>query len=361
MIFRQVKEKWEKRGVTQVSKMNISLFNKAYIAVVLAFILVLATYDISYSKTNAETETTTNQPTDTKTTEESASAASSDDEKNAEARKAKLAETITTPVASNATTDEEASQMAEFSADYADDIQSFTVADIAASVASDLGADESATLDQLMSDLPADIDTSLDQYQLVNKLNPLSIEPEMEFAYASSGKPYNAAITDAYTALIDAVASAGYTLSTISAHRTIAYQAQNVENGFQDYLAQGYSESEARDLTNAYFAPAEASEHSTGLAFDWLGTEWTGIGGSLDEAYADQSSAQWLSENAQDYGFILRYPQGKEQVTGYSFEPWHYRYVGVEAAQYITQYEITLEEFLALVNYQNALAEEDLA
>ena len=361
MIFRQVKEKWEKQGVTQVSRMNISLFNKAYIAVVLAFILVLATYDISYSKTNAETETTTNQPTDTKTTEESASAASSDDEKKAEARKAELAETITTPVASNATTDEEASQMAEFSADYTDAIQSFTVADIAASVASDLGADESATLDQLMSDLPADIDTSLDQYQLVNKLNPLSTEPEMEFAYASSGKPYNAAITDAYTALIDAAASAGYTLSTISAHRTIAYQAQNVENGFQDYLAQGYSESEARDLTNAYFAPAEASEHSTGLAFDWLGTEWTGIGGGLDEAYADQPSAQWLSENAQDYGFILRYPQGKEQVTGYSFEPWHYRYVGVEAAQYISKYDITLEEFLALVNYQTALAEEDLA
>ncbi len=361
MIFRQVKEKWEKRGVTQVSKMNISLFNKAYIAVVLAFILVLATYDISYSKTNAETETTTNQPTDTKTTEESASAASSDDEKKAEARKAELAETITTPVASNATTDEESSQMAEFSADYTDDIQSFTVADIAASVASDLGADESATLDQLMSDLPADIDTSLDQYQLVNKLNPLTTEPEMEFAYASSGKPYNAVITDAYTALIDAAASAGYTLSTISAHRTITYQAQNVENGFQDYLAQGYSESEARDLTNDYFAPAEASEHSTGLAFDWLGTEWTGIGGSLDEAYADQPSAQWLSENAQDYGFILRYPQRKEQVTGYSFEPWHYRYVGIDAAQYIAQYEITLEEFLALVNYQTALAEEDLA
>ncbi|MGH2115554.1 M15 family metallopeptidase [Aerococcus urinaeequi] len=344
-----------------MSKINMNHFNKAYIAIVLAFILALAAYDISYSKTNAETETTTNQPTDTKTTEESASAASSDDEKRAEARKAELTETITTPVASNATTDEEASQMAEFSADYTDDIQSFTVADIAASVASDLGANESATLDQLMSDLPADIDTSLAQYQLVNKLNPLLTAPVMDFAYASSGKPYNAAITDAYTALIDAAASAGYTLSTISAHRTIAYQAQNVENGFQGYLAQGYSESEARDLTNAYFAPAEASEHSTGLSFDWLGTEWTGIGGSLDEAYADQPSAQWLAENAQDYGFILRYPQGKEQVTGYSFEPWHYRYVGVEAAQYISKYDITLEEFLALVNYQNALVEEDLA
>ncbi len=349
-----------------MSKMNISLFNKAYIAVVLAFILAIGAYDISYSKTNADKETITNQPTETATTttttttEESASAASSEDGEKAEARKAELAETITTPVASNATTDEEVSQMAEYSADYADDIQTYSVKDIATNVAAALQLDETAALAQLLTDLPKEVDVDSAQYQLVNKLNPLLTEPVMDFAYASSGKPYKATITDAYTALIDGATNAGYTLATISAHRTIAYQAQNVENGFQDYLAQGYSESEARDLTNDYFAPAEASEHSTGLAFDWLGTEWTGIGGSLDEAYADQPSAQWLAENAQDYGFILRYPQGKEQVTGYSFEPWHYRYVGVEAAQYITKYDITLEEFLALVNYQTALTEEGL-
>src|SRR5699024_6154283 len=163
----------------------------------------------------------------------------------------------------------------------------YSVKDIATNVAATLELDETAAMAQLLTDLPKEVDVDSAQYQLVNKLNPLLTEPVMDFAYASSGKPYNAAITDAYTDLID----------------------------------------------------AEASEHSTGLAFDWLGTEWTGIGGSLDEAYADQPSAQWLSENAQDYGFILRYPQGKEQVTGYSFEPWHYRYVGVEAAQYIAQYE----------------------
>gem|GEM_PF-801244 len=350
-----------------MSKMNISLFNKAYIAVVLAFILVIAAYDVSYSKTNADEEMTSSQEVNTQhgtggsTDQTSGDNATDDAEKKAEARKAELAETITTPVASNATTDEEASQMAEFSTDYADDIQTYSVEDIATNVATALEMDETAALAQLLADLPKEVDVDSAQYQLVNKLNPLLTEPVMDFAYASSGKPYNAAITDAYTALIDGATNAGYTLATISAHRTISYQAQNVENGFQDYLAQGYSESEARDLTNAYFAPAEASEHSTGLAFDWLGTEWTGIGGSLDEAYADQPSAQWLSENAQDYGFILRYPQRKEQVTGYSFEPWHYRYVGIDAAQYIAQYEITLEEFLALVNYQTALAEEDLA
>ena len=349
-----------------MSKMNISLFNKAYIAVVLAFILVIAAYDVSYSKTNADEEMTSNQEVNTQqgsdgsTDQTSGDHATDDAEKKAEARKVELAETITTPVASNATTDEEARQMAEFSTDYVDDIQTYSVKDIAKNVAAALELDETTALAQLLADLPKEVDVDSAQYQLVNKLNPLLTEPVMDFAYANSGKVYNAAITDAYTALIDGATDASYTLATISAHRTIAYQAQNVENGFQDYLAQGYSESEARDLTNAYFAPAQASEHSTGLAFDWLGTEWTSIGGSLDEAYADQPSAQWLSENAQDYGFILRYPQGKEQVTGYSFEPWHYRYVGVEAAQYITKYDITLEEFLALVNYQTALTEEGL-
>lgn len=346
-----------------MSKINISLFNKTYIAVVVTFILVIAAYDISYRKTNADGDIVSNQIVNTRQGTNRTTDQTSDNEnaeKSGEARKAELAETITTPVASNATTEEEASQMAAFSADYVDDIQTYTVKEIASNVATTLAMDETAALSQLLTDLPKDVDVDATQYQLVNKLNPLLTEPVMDFAYGNSGKAYNALITDAYTDLVDAAANDGYTLATISAHRTIAYQAQNVENGYQNYLAQGYSEAEARDLTNAYFAPAEASEHSTGLAFDWLGTEWTAIGGGLEEGYADQPSAQWLVENAQDYGFILRYPQGKEQVTGYRFEPWHYRYVGVEAAQYITKYDLTLEEFLALVNYQTALTEEGL-
>lgn len=350
-----------------MSKINLSLFNKAYIAVVLAFILLLAGYDIHYSKSDVigenpiDQQATISQDSASESDATETDTADTDEKKATEARKAELATSITTPVASNATTDEEASQMAEYSADYADDIQSFTVAEIAKDVASNLGLDETTAWDQLIADLPQDIDLTSDQYQLVNKLNPLVSEPEMTFAYTSSGKPYNAEITEAYTALVNAAANAGYTLSAISAHRTIAYQAENVARGYQIYLNQGYSEDEASELTNAYYAPAEASEHSTGLAIDWLGTEWTAIGGGLDEGYASQPSAQWLAENAQDYGFILRYPEGKEQVTGYSFEPWHYRYVGVEAAQYISQYQLTLEEFLALENYQTALEEEGLA
>lgn len=344
-----------------MSKVNINLFNKAYISVVLAFILAIAAYDVSYSKSEATKETTANQQVNTKESVDSTSSSSDDEAKRMEARKAELAKNTTTPVATNATSEEEADQMATFSADYAEDIQTYTVQDIATIVADQLEIDESAALDQLIADLPKNVDLTTSQYQVVNKLNPLVAEPTFQPAYTANGLLYNGAIQDAYWGLLDGASAAGYTLATISAHRTIAYQEQNVQRGYNTYLGQGYSEAEASELTNAYYAPAQASEHSTGLAFDWLGTEWTSIGGSLDEPYADQPSAQWLADNAQDYGFILRYPKGKELVTGYNFEPWHYRYVGVEAAQYIHQYDLTLEEFYALVEYQLVLTEEGLA
>lgn len=343
--------------MTGVSNSKLTRIDKVFIIVVLMFILVIGGYDISYSKNQPanKEELVNNHQSGDQVTANGAADTSKTGEQDEQARKMAIAKDITIPVASNATTDAEKEEMAEYSAVYADDIQSYTVAEIADAVANDLGITQIAALDQLTANLPKNVDVSLDQYQLVNKLNPLLTEPDFEAAYTADGKLYNGAITDAYTSLLDGATAAGYTLATISAHRTIAYQADNVARGYQIYLSQGYSAEEAEELTNAYYAPAEASEHSTGLAFDWLGTEWTSVGGSLDEGYAGQPSAQWLAENAQDYGFILRYPRGKEQVTGYSFEPWHYRYVGVEAAQYIAQYNITLEEFLALVSYQAAI------
>lgn len=351
-----LREKW---GVTLVSKIKLNRFDKGYLIVVLIFILAIGTYDLSYSRSNRQTKNedqsnSTSTQVDSKTEEQS----NSESQTQAKERARELAEEITTPVATNATMDEEIVSMKEYSSDYADDITTYTVAEIADQQASELGTDAETTLNQLIEALPANVNLTSSQYQMVNKLNPLVEEPTFEPAYTANGLLYNAAITDAYTNLLVAAQEAGYTLSTISAHRTIAYQEQNVINGYNIYLSQGSTAEEARALTNAYYAPAQASEHSTGLAFDLLGTEWTSIGGSLVEEYAGQPSAQWLADNAQDYGFILRYPEGKEQVTGYSFEPWHYRYVGVEPAQYIAENNLTLEEFYALVNYRTALENE---
>lgn len=86
--------------------------------------------------------------------------------------------------------------------------------------------------------------------------------------------------------------------------------------------------------------PPGQSEHQTGLAFDI-----TSLGHpSMSEGYAGTEQAQWLAENCADYGFILRYPKGKENTTGVVFEPWHFRYVGVDTAQYLTESGLVLEE-----------------
>ena len=84
------------------------------------------------------------------------------------------------------------------------------------------------------------------------------------------------------------------------------------------------------------------SEHQTGLALDILGSGYT----DRQESFDQSKAFQWLKAHCADYGFILRYPKGKEQITGMDYEPWHYRYVGKEYAKEIMSRGITLEEFL---------------
>ena len=104
----------------------------------------------------------------------------------------------------------------------------------------------------------------------------------------------------------------------------------------QDKLYKEYSK---KDLNvDTYSAKPGYSEHQTGLAFDI---------NSIRDSFADTKEGLWLAKNAHIYGFILRYPKGKEAITGYKYEPWHYRYVGVSVAQYIFENQITFEEYHA--------------
>ncbi|WP_077213656.1 M15 family metallopeptidase [Bacillus dakarensis] len=88
------------------------------------------------------------------------------------------------------------------------------------------------------------------------------------------------------------------------------------------------------------------SEHQSGLAMDISSPS---VGYQLIEEYGETIEGQWLAENAHKFGFILRYPKGKESITGYQYEPWHYRYVGIEAATVIHEKNLTLEEYFNLV------------
>ena len=88
--------------------------------------------------------------------------------------------------------------------------------------------------------------------------------------------------------------------------------------------------------------PTNCSEHTTGLAFDILCDACP----HSNPGYENTPEAKWLVQNAHRFGFILRYPEGKQHITGVQFEPWHFRYVGVEAAEYIYAHSLCLEEFL---------------
>lgn len=135
---------------------------------------------------------------------------------------------------------------------------------------------------------------------------------------------------NAYIALKNAASAAGFSMPLISGYRS--YQTQT--NLYNSYVAQ-YGES----IANTFSAKPGQSEHQTGLAFDV---------GSIDNNYGNTSAGIWLAQNAHKFGFIIRYPKGKEWITGYQYEPWHIRYLGTNIATDIYNKGVCLEEYLGI-------------
>ena len=111
----------------------------------------------------------------------------------------------------------------------------------------------------------------------------------------------------------------------------------------QDWINQGYTPLNAYDETKKSVAIPGTSEHATGLAVDIMSTKY----GELDEKQGDTEEQKWLMEHCSEYGFVLRFPQDKSDITGIVYEPWHYRYVGVDAAKEMTENGLTLEEYVS--------------
>ena len=120
----------------------------------------------------------------------------------------------------------------------------------------------------------------------------------------------------------------GYDLPTLSAYRSYDYQA----GLYNDYVAR-----DGKEAADRYSAQPGKSEHQTGLAFDI---------GQLDDSFGETPAGKWLAQHAHEYGFIIRYPKGKEHITGYMYEPWHVRYLGIDTATSVYQSGLTLEEYL---------------
>ena len=165
------------------------------------------------------------------------------------------------------------------------------------------------------------------------------LENAVEGAYSEQKLDYR--VAPYYNAMYQAALDDGVELVPISGYRSVERQTRNFENKIQKYIDEGYSEIEATQMAATIILPPGTSEHNAGLAMDIC---------SLYESFEDTEEFEWLSENAADYGFILRYPEDKQDITKIIYEPWHWRYVGVEAAQAMKASGECLEEYLGVAS-----------
>lgn len=177
---------------------------------------------------------------------------------------------------------------------------------------------------------------------LVNKTHPIPDNYEVPLANFSGSMKCDERVFDAITSMLKAAKDEGVDLIVCSPYRDYQLQTRLFNRKIDLYMGKGYSYLEAYKITSEKVTVPGASEHQIGMAFDIV----TSSHATLDYEFADTTAGKWLKEHGKEYGFILRYPRGKEYITGIEFEPWHYRYVGVEAATYIMDNEITLEEFI---------------
>lgn len=133
----------------------------------------------------------------------------------------------------------------------------------------------------------------------------------------------------------------GIVLGICSPYRDLNWQKVLFNRKIKLYMAKGMSYMDAYALSSQTVTVPGASEHQIGLAVDMVSDTYQ----DLDAGFADTDAGIWLKEHCSEYGFILRYPKGKEHITGIEWEPWHFRYVGKEAARIIMDEDLCLEEF----------------
>lgn len=213
-------------------------------------------------------------------------------------------------------------------------------------------------IDELIEALPEGASLEDPYLWLVNRDNRITDPTEMPLAYTGGGIPYSAEIVEPFEALITGAELDGHYLYAVSGYRSVAQQAANFEARLNLNMSEGLDYDTAYYYTDMFVAPADASEHSTGLAIDLLGYDWDQYGGDLHQAYGQYPSAIWLAEEGDEYGFIVRYLDGKQDITGYEYEPWHFRYVGAEHAQFMNDYNLVLEEYLALIQMRDEAQSE---
>lgn len=203
--------------------------------------------------------------------------------------------------------------------------------------------EEEVELEEVEEEIIVEGPYVIDPLILVNKKHKLPDDYEVELKVMYDN--VNRAAKEAYGPLNDMLAAGraeGLAFEICSSYRDVKVQERLFQEDVDVLMQRGYTYEEAyREVARETMPPGH-SEHSTGLAFDIVSMGYQ----MLDAGQHNTRETQWLHKHCAEYGFILRYPRGKEDITEIDYESWHYRYVGVEAATYIMEKGITLEEYL---------------
>ena len=176
---------------------------------------------------------------------------------------------------------------------------------------------------------------------LINKQHPIPDDYDFKLGTFKSGMRCDERVIEDLLLMMQAAKNDGLNLVVRSPYRTSDHQEDNFNDRIKSYMRQGASYMEAYKATSTVITVPGCSEHEVGLALDITSDTYI----PLQQGFAETKEGKWLEEHSHEYGFILRYPSGKEYITGIEYEPWHFRYVGREAAATMKNEGLCLEEF----------------
>ena len=176
---------------------------------------------------------------------------------------------------------------------------------------------------------------------LINKQHPIPQDYEFKLGNINGYMFCDERVSEDLLMMLKKAEEEGVSLVVCSPYRNGEKQISLFERKIKKYMNAGYSYMDAYKISSQAVTVPGASEHEAGLAFDIITKSYS----ILDEGFENTEAGIWLKEHCADYGFILRYPRYKEYITGIEYEPWHFRYVGREAASIIMSENICLEEF----------------
>jgi D-alanyl-D-alanine carboxypeptidase len=177
---------------------------------------------------------------------------------------------------------------------------------------------------------------------LINKQHPIPDDYKFDLGMITGSLECDKRVIPDLLSMLKQAKTDGISLVICSPYRSMNHQENLFTRKIDNYMKEGLSYMDSYKLSSQAVTIPGSSEHQVGLAVDIYSNSYK----KLDASFGDTQAGQWLAQHCSEYGFILRYPKGKEDITGIEYEPWHFRYVGKGAAKVIMDKGITLEEFI---------------